>query len=186
MLRARKDLAVNFLDRSFQDLLISHLYQHLVRYTERNIRHAIRLDHAGPGGDQDAELPPLMHTLIGDNGQHPLTILVDQEETSTQHLDTDIHCSFAGAYARLLRRFDNKMRAVADHLLISESYAYRRCAYARLLAAYQKPVPLPMMGEAFIPGPWRRFRLRRTPTQLAFDFDDELPLGSSECCAVQG
>jgi hypothetical protein len=30
-LRARKGVAVNFLDGSFQDLLISYLYQHLVR-----------------------------------------------------------------------------------------------------------------------------------------------------------
>lgn len=185
-LRDRKGVAFDFLNKSFQDLLISHLYQHLVRYTERNIRHAVRLDHVGPRNDQDGELPALMRMLIGDDGQHPLTMLVEEEEISTQHLETDIHHSLAGAYVRLLRHFDNRMRAVAAHLLISESYAYRRCAQARLLAVCQKPIPLPMMEEAFIPGPWRRFRLQRTPTQLAFNFDDELPLGSSQFCAARG
>lgn len=176
-LSARKGVTVDVLDISFQDLLISHLYQHLVRYTEKNVRHAARLDHATPGSDQEDESHPLMRTLMSDDGQHPLTMLVEQEQRSRQHVEIDPHHSLASAYIRLLRHFDNRMRAVADHLLISESYAYRRCAHARLLATCQKPVPLSMMDGAFIPGPWRRFRLRRTPTQLAFDFDDELPLG---------
>ena len=41
-LSARKNVVVEFLNKSFQDLLISHLYQHLVRYTELNVRHAVR------------------------------------------------------------------------------------------------------------------------------------------------
>lgn len=180
-LGARKGVAINFTDESFQNLLISYLYQHLVRYTEQNIRHAARLEHTAPGDGQDGEPHPLMRTLISDDGRHPLTTLIEQEETSTQPIETNINHSLAGAYVRLLRHFGNRMRAVANHLLISESYAYRRCAHARFLVACQKPVPLPMMEEDFIPGPWRRFRLRRTPTQLAFDFDNELPLGWSQC-----
>jgi hypothetical protein len=181
-LKARKNVAVDFLDRSFQDLLIRHLYQHLVRYTERNVRYATRLDHAVRGGDRDSESPPLMHTLISDDGRHPLTVLIEREETSSRLSDVDLSNSLAGAYVRLLRHFDNKMRVIADHLLISKSYAYRRCAHARWLVARQKSVPLSMMEEAFIPGPWRRFRLWRAPTQLAFDFDNELPLESLRSC----
>ena len=73
-LSARKNVVVEFLNKSFQDLLISHLYQHLVRYTELNVRHAVRLDHAAPDGDQDYESHPLMGSLVSDDGQHPLAI----------------------------------------------------------------------------------------------------------------
>ena len=39
-LQSRNSVVVDFLSRSFQDLLISHLYQRLVRYTEQNVRRA--------------------------------------------------------------------------------------------------------------------------------------------------
>lgn len=175
-LKAKKAVKINFSDKSFQDLLISYLYQHLIRYTEQNIRHATRFDHAIDGDDSDGDLHPLMRTLTSDDGQHPLTVLIEQEETSTRLFEINLSHSLAGAYVRLLHHFDNKMPAVARHLLISLSYAYRRCAYARLLANCQKSIPSPMMDETFIPGPWRRFRLQRIPTQLAFEFDEELPL----------
>lgn len=55
-----------------QEKLLSHLYQHLVRYTEQNVRRAIRLDHAAPGHDLDDDVHPLTYLLISDEGQDPL------------------------------------------------------------------------------------------------------------------
>lgn len=173
-LAARKDTEIAFLSPAFQDLLLSHLYQHLVRYTELNVRRAVRLDHAPASDASEGVSHPLMHILVSDGGRDPLAELIERETESNRDNEPHLHHSLAGAYVRLLRHFDNRMRAVADHLLISVSYARRRCALARLWAAYQSPVPMPAMEV--IPGPWRQFQLRRTPVQLAFDFDDELPL----------
>lgn len=117
-----------------------------------------------------------MHMLVSDGGRDPLTELIERETESLWNNEPGVHHSLAAAYVRLLRHFDNRMRTVADHLLISVSHAYRRCAQARLWAAYQNPVPMPTTEERFIPGPWRLFQLRRAPVQLVFDFDDELPL----------
>jgi hypothetical protein len=114
--------------------------------------------------------------LVSDGGRDPLTELIEREAESLRDSASDVHQSLAGAYVRLLRHFDNSMHAVADYLLISVSHAYRRCAQARLWAAHQKPVPTPTMEGRFMPGPWRAFQLRKVPVQLAFDFDDELPL----------
>lgn len=36
--------------------LLAHLYQHLVRYTELQVRHAVRLDHS-PDGDEQTPHP---------------------------------------------------------------------------------------------------------------------------------
>ncbi|CAN7430745.1 hypothetical protein LJR084_002850 [Variovorax sp. LjRoot84] len=52
---------------------MSHLYQHLVRYTEQN----------------------------------------ERETESLWNNEPDVHHSLADAYVRLLRHFDNRMRAVA-------------------------------------------------------------------------
>jgi hypothetical protein len=49
------------------------------------------------------------------DSQHPLTMLVEQEQRSRQHVEIDPHHSLASAYVRLLRHFDNRMRAVADN-----------------------------------------------------------------------
>lgn len=53
-LAACDGVTADFLDPEFLKALLSHLYQKLVRYTERNVRYASRLDHSNstdPGED---------------------------------------------------------------------------------------------------------------------------------------
>lgn len=155
-----------------EETLLSHLYQHLVRYTEQNVRRAVRLDHASePGSD---EPHPLVHVLVSNQGRDSLDDLIERESACMLDADLSAHGSLAAAYVHLLERFDSHMSAVADHLLISKSYAYRCCARARLLATHLQHIPIPISDPRHFPGPWRRFRLRRTPVQLSFEFDDEL------------
>lgn len=146
-----------------RELLISHLYQHLVRYTEKKVRHAIRLDHA-PGGEE-GEMHPLAHLLAADEHYDPALALMHAQEQALEQAARrpllGVHQSLASAYVHLLERFDNRMEALADHLLISLSYCYRRCAHARVLAVNQQPIPSAAMREdsGFVPGAWRSFRL---------------------------
>lgn len=162
-------------DQDCQRRLLSHLYQHLVRYTEQTVRRAVRLDHAPKGSDQGGDVHPLAYLLVGNDGRDPLSELLEQEADSALESGLAAHGSLAAAYVYLLRRFDNRMSAVADHLRISRSYAYRRCENARRLAVHLTYIPIPAV-ERFLPGPWRSFQLRRPHVQLAFDFDDELPM----------
>lgn len=175
-LMKRKRIDSGFADPTFQDLLLSHLYQRFVHYTEKKVRNATRLDQAVGDADRDNESHPLMYMLASDEGRDPLHALIEQEAVSLEDAELDTRHSLAGAYVRLLRHFGNRMRSVADHLLISISHAYRQCAKAKMLAVRQQPVPMPVMHRRYLPGPWRRFRLHRTPVQLAFDFEEELPL----------
>lgn len=174
-LKSRNSL-VDFLSRSFQDLLISYVYQRLVRYTEQNVRRALRLDHATPYEEHDDRPHPVTGMLASDQGKHPLEVLLEQEARPIRDTEIDVHHSQASAYVHLLRRFNNRMPAVADYLLISVSYAYRRCARVRFQAIHQNPAPLAVMDAQFIPSPWRRFRVQRVPEQQVFDFEEELPL----------
>uniref|UniRef100_UPI003341874B hypothetical protein n=1 Tax=Castellaniella defragrans TaxID=75697 RepID=UPI003341874B len=160
-------------DADCQQLLLSHLYQHLVRYTDLKIRHAVRLDHAPKGGEHEGDAHPLAYLLTSDDGRDALRELVEQEADKERESSLIAHGSLAAAYVKLLRRFDNNMSAVADHLRISRSYAYRRCANARWRAIHMAHIPIPV-GEKFIPGPWQSFRLRRPYVQLVLDFGDEL------------
>lgn len=170
-----KGITLDLQTSDHQSLLISHLYQHLVRYTELNVRNAIRLDHA-PNGE-DGEVHPLAHLLAADAHYDPVVALMHAEDRrqSALELNLSAHQSMATAYLYLLRYFNNRMVAVADHLMISLSYCYRRCAHARLLAIHQEALPTAAMATDpdFVPGAWRRFRLLRAPVQLSFDFDSD-------------
>lgn len=132
------------------------------------------MDHAPPGSE-DEEPHPLARTLASDGGRDVLGGLLERECDLAREVDLKNQGSLATAYIRLLRHFDQRMDAVARHLRISVSYAYRRCAQASCLAAHLQHIPVPDACD--LPGPWRSYRLVRQPIQLCFDFDDELPLG---------
>lgn len=154
----------------FEGLLIRHLYQKLVRYTELNVRHAVRLDHA-IGDDADGA-HPLMDKLPVDDGRDPLSYLLAVEASKDAPTTDDIPPSLAGAWLLLLQRYGNRMRPVAGHLLISLSYAYRCCAQARWFARHQNALRLETSATQL--RAWRRHRATRAPRQLEFAFEEGL------------
>lgn len=171
-----KNIQINFSDRDYQDRLLSYLYQALVRYTETQVRHAIRLDHGSTNDDEDVH--PLMRTLVSNDGSDPLSELLARE--AAQNAETiDAGSSLAAAYADLLREFDNKLQAVADFLLISVSEFRRHYAKAKWLVKHQRSIPLAHRdGFRFRLRPWRQFRFQREQVQLELPFvlDEELAL----------
>jgi len=162
---------VLFADASYQQFLISRLYQQLVRYTDRKIRGSLRLEYSSTPDDD----PPLSERLADKDGDHPLNALIRNEEQAAALTEADVPDTAIKGYVRLLAHF-RSMRAVARHLLISVSYAYQCKAAALRKTHVQPPVPTRMMEADFLPGPWRKRRFQRVPRQFAFDFDDELPL----------
>lgn len=165
---ATKNIPIRFSDPEYQELLLAYVYQALVRYTETQVRHAIRLDH-GRADDDEGE-HPLMRTLVSDGGRNPLTELLAREiAMEAETLDAD--SSLAAAYADLLHQFDNKLQAVADFLLISISEFRRHYAMAKWLVQHQLSIPLSHRdGSRFRLRPWRRSRFQREPVQLELPF----------------
>jgi hypothetical protein len=132
-LHADDGSTLDLLDEMQQERLLAHLYQHLVRYTEVTVRHAVRLEHAPSGNDDIEDVHPLARTLASDAGRNVLDELLEREADRSVEAALQAHGSLAAAYVHLLRHFDNRMDAAADHLRISVSYAYRRCAQARVM-----------------------------------------------------
>ncbi|HEY4293784.1 hypothetical protein [Luteibacter sp.] len=176
---ARKCVPADFLDPSFQRLLLSHLYQHLVRYTELNVRHAIRLDPARSAGDEQPNPHPLLNMLASDDGNDPLSFLIATEAQFARPSTANERHSLASAYLILLNHFGNRMYSVARHLLISTSHAYRCCAEARLITTHQHALELSPPVSLAMMKPWRRQRAPRAPRQMAFDFEERLPFLST-------
>lgn len=174
-LRTNDGASLDLSDEICQARLLSHLYQHLVRYAEKNVRYAIRLDHSPIAGGHEGGSHPVARSLVSNDGRDPLREFLELETRTEMEARLAMHGSLAAAYVYLLRDFDNQMSRVADHLRISRSYAYRCCAKARRLAARMRHIPV-RIPDDFILGPWRSFRLRRPHVQLAFCFDDQRPM----------
>jgi len=170
-----KGIAIDLLKPVDQNLLISYVYQHLVRYTETQVRYAVRLDH-WTSADGDDIPHPLMNKLVSGEDSDPLAQLLRKEDAAQPSGDVNPRASQAGAYILLLRHFDNRMDEVASHLLISLSWCYRRCARARSFAErqWQTPMLTAPRNDSFFPEAWRRFRQLRLPVQLQLDFSVNL------------
>jgi hypothetical protein len=173
-----RGIAIDFANREYQNILLSFLYQKFVRYTEHLVRNAVKLDQSPWGDEPDGKSHPLLNQLSVDDAADPVTLLMEEQSSFQQSNEPDCHHSLASAYVHLLRRFNNKVSPVADYLLISVSYCYRCCARARLLARSQHLMPITgQLGDAnLVLKPWRKYRIRRTPIQLVFNFDAELAL----------
>lgn len=168
----KKGLALDFDDPFFQDRLAAFLYKELTQFAETVIRYAVKLDKQIDGEDIAVDDHPAMRKLAASDFCDLLQHLIAAEEATGELREHEPHESRAGAYVHLLRRFDNRMREVAQHLLISRSYCYFR--YNEALAMVQQQLPLPGAGlatdSAKCPKPWRAFRQVRRWVQMELDF----------------
>src|SRR3546814_8402908 len=82
-----------------------------------------------------------MNKLGAPETSQPLQILLVLEAAADQPREPQSHESRAGAYLYLLQHHRNKMRSVADQLLISLSYCYYRFNEALELARNQCDFP---------------------------------------------
>ena len=168
----------DFKEPDFQSLLIAFLYQQLVRYTELNVRNAVRLDHAFSDDDEDGRPRTPLDKLAGDDGRDPLSYLLALETRTPDDSPSDATLlgTNAGAWAVFLRQCDNRMHTASMRLLISLSHAYHCVARTRQRATYQTALALrPRESEPRL-GAWRKARYDRVPKQLSFDFDPVLEL----------
>jgi hypothetical protein len=158
------------------DLLVRCLHNECVKYTERVVRHAVRLDHAARG-DEERGNHWLNDRLASDGGAHPLSLLEDAEAAAPDPVEPDAYQSPAAGWLRLLQRFDQRMADVAAFLMISASWCYTCCRHARHQAATQWPLPhgLSVGEDDSALRAWRTFKLDprfagECEGQLAFDY----------------
>jgi hypothetical protein len=171
-----QDVAAYLASPEHQEMLLRYLYQHVVRYRERKIRHAIRLD-------QDREEGPDKYDLLSNSSARdipdPLAALIARESERLQDDEPSPHGSVAGAYAYLLRNYGDNMRALADYLLISVSYCYRCYARAGQLARSQHSIFCGATHDdktVLPPRRWRNYRVQRAALQPTSDLHERARL----------
>lgn len=157
------DIPVDFDDPFFQDRVLAFLYVKLATRVETVVRYSVRLDKPINGEAIALDDHPALRKLAASEYSDPLQLLIAAEESQEEPREHEPHESRAGAYLHLLRKFDNRMRDVAEHLLISLSYCYFR--YNEALAMVERQLPLSAEGSTSASttdlGPWRPFRMAR-------------------------
>lgn len=171
----RRGRRLDLEDGDDADLLVRYLYNHCVKYAERVVRHAVRLDHAARG-DADRDDHWLNDRLMADDGAHPLSLIESAEDASPEPFGPDPYQSPAAGWVRLMQRF-GRMSDVAAFLMISASWCYTCCREAAREARTQWPLPhgLAVGDDDSALRPWRTFKLDPRFTgecagQLAFDY----------------
>lgn len=171
-LHETKGIATDFGDEGYERRLLAYVFQKLVTYADRKIRHATRLDDGEDSEGVESEGQAIARKLAAPGSTEPLVALLAQEAAARAPPEPRPRQSPAAAWLVLLRRFDNRMQRVANHLLISLSYCYRCYGRARMLAIAQHPLR-DASRRKLAPRAWRPFQIIRAPTQFHLDFGPE-------------
>lgn len=167
------NIAAEIVNLEFQEKVLSHLFQYFVRYTEHNVRNAVRLDQQAYE-DGPADRYDLLDHLSAGGLSDPLSLLLAWESAPSGSGEPDPLHTQAGAYYHLLGRHDGKITTLAEYLQISASHCYRCYGRVRQLAEAQWSMAFAPAANATEPPlkPWRKFRVVRAPRQLDFRFHE--------------
>lgn len=112
----KRGFAIDFLNRDDQELLLSWLYGRLVRYADKSVRYAVKLDRDWDSEDADSAAGALARLLTAPDQFDPLVRLLDEEDRFDPMALIQYSYSQASAYVILLHRFDWDLADLADHL----------------------------------------------------------------------
>ena len=112
----KRGLAVDFLNADDQQLVLSWLQCKLVRFAEKSIRFAVKLDKDWDNEDSESATNALARLLTAPEQFDPLVRMQAEEELFDPLALTRHSYSQASAYVILLDRFDWDLQALADHL----------------------------------------------------------------------
>lgn len=114
----KRGFAIDFLNRDDQEQMLSWLYVRLVRYADKSVRYAVKLDRDWDAEDADSAMGALARLLTAPDQFDPLVRLLDEEDRFDPMALIQYSYSQASAYVILLHRFDWDLADLADHLRI--------------------------------------------------------------------
>ena len=113
----RRGYTLDLLNPTDQDLLLRRLYNRFVKYTEKLVRYAVRIDEEADDEKAGAGAT-IARLLAAPSESDPVVILMREEAAEELELMIRRSYSEAVAYLVLLRRFQWSMQVLADALRI--------------------------------------------------------------------
>lgn len=113
----RRGYTLDLLNPTDQDLLLRRLYNRFVKYTEKLVRYAVRIDEEADDEKAGAGAT-IARLLAAPSESDPVVTLMREEAAEELELMIRRSYSEAVAYLVLLRRFQWSMQVLADALRI--------------------------------------------------------------------
>jgi hypothetical protein len=114
----KRGFAVNFSHRADQEQVLAWLHNHLVKYADKQLRYAVKLDKDWDKEDSDSAVHAMARLLTAPEAFDPAVMLLRREDAPGPLSLTQHSYSQASAYVILLCRFDWDAEELAKHLRI--------------------------------------------------------------------
>lgn len=115
----KRGYRIDFTDAADQQTLLARLYNRLVKYAEKHIRYAVKLDTDWDREESTAFGAVLARLLTAPTTADPLVQLQQRQDSKEVAVAVQRSYSQASAYVILLTRFEWEAKELADHLRIS-------------------------------------------------------------------
>lgn len=115
---AKRGFAINFSHRSDQEQVLAWLHNHFVKYADKQLRYAVKLDKDWDKEDADSAVHSMARLLAAPEAFDPAVLLLRREDGPDPIVLTQHSYSQASAYIILLCRFDWDAEELAAHLRI--------------------------------------------------------------------
>lgn len=115
---AKRRAPINFSLRADQELVLAWLHNELIRYADKQLRYAVKLDKGWDDDGGDAPVTTLAHQLAAPDNADPAVLLLHREEVSAPLALVQESYSQASAYVILLDRFHWDTADLAAHLRV--------------------------------------------------------------------
>jgi len=180
----KRGFAFEFLNTDDQEQLLSWLYVRLVRYADKSVRYAVKLDRDWDSEDADSAAGALARLLTAPDQFDPLVRLLDEEDRFDPMALIQYSYSQASAYVILLHRFDWDLADLADHLrIVVATLREKVCASGAWMASQPSLFDrintieldfLPRLGKRYVSGK----NFESCQAQLAWCTPDWIPATS--------
>jgi len=135
----KRGYPVNFSNDADQELVLSWLYNKLVKFSEKNVRYAVRLDRDWDSDDSEYAGSFLEKLLATPDQLDPLFLVQAAQEEDSDSVLGLIRYSYSqcAAYLILLNRFEWDIEVLADHLRVVVSTVNTRLTAAGIHLKHQ-------------------------------------------------
>lgn len=159
----RRGYPVDFSDPGDQESVLKWLYCKLVKFAEKQMRHAVRIDKDWDQEDAEVAAGALARLLTSPLDSDPLVRLQQAEDEVDYSKIVRHSYSEASAYVLLLIRFDWDVEALASDLRITVPTLRKHLKSCGIRAKVQPSLfdGLAVIDPAFEPRRARRFSVRR-------------------------
>ncbi|AMP37325.1 hypothetical protein [Ralstonia solanacearum] len=124
-------------DKGFHQQILGRLYNRFVKFADKRLRFAVRLDEQREDDEGGMRENPIAAALAAPEDYDPSRALEKREDERGQELQVLGHFAEAVAYLRIFAAMKNDRCAIADHLAIAACTLRRRMKRAEWVVKLQ-------------------------------------------------